>query len=95
MSLADWYSQLGTLFQQFNDYPLDITQNITIGNQGTFDEAQFTKALTESGVDQIVDQLPYGLETILDSSFKKGTEPSGGQWQRVALAGLFTEIPMS
>ena len=93
VSLSSWYEQLGTLFQQFNEYPLDIEHNITIGNHGRLDKIQLQKALSDSGVDEIVANLPYGLETVLDSSFKKGTEPSGGQWQRVALARAFYRNP--
>lgn len=93
LSLPSWYEQLGTLFQQFNEYPLDIEHNITIGNHGRLDKSQLNKALSDSGVDEIVKTLPYGLETVLDSSFKKGIEPSGGQWQRVALARAFYRNP--
>lgn len=93
LSLSDWYTQLGTLFQSFNAYPLNIKQNITVGIQGQLNKDQFNKALTQSGVDDIVKNLPYGTETVLDSSFKKGIEPSGGQWQRVALARAFYRNP--
>ncbi len=93
LSLPSWYEQLGTLFQQFNEYPLDIEHNITIGNHGRLDKAQLEQSLADSGVDEIVKALPFGLETVLDSSFKKGIEPSGGQWQRVALARAFYRNP--
>lgn len=89
LSLASWYRQLGTLFQQFNEYPLDVEHNITISGTGKKDTKKLKRALNDSGVDDIVAKLPFGLETVLDSSFKKGTEPSGGQWQRVALARAF------
>lgn len=91
--LPSWYEQLGTLFQQFNEYPLDIEHNITIGNYGQLDKKRLQKVLTDSGVNDIVKALPYGIETVLDSSFKKGVEPSGGQWQRVALARAFYRNP--
>ncbi|HEY8999588.1 MAG TPA: ABC transporter ATP-binding protein [Candidatus Saccharimonadales bacterium] len=89
LSLSSWYKQLGTLFQQFNEYPLDIEHNVTISGHGKKDEKKLKRALADSGVDDIAAKLPFGLETVLDSSFKKGTEPSGGQWQRVALARAF------
>ena len=88
-SLSSWYRQLGTLFQDFNGYPLDIQHNITISDNDRLDQNKLNRALRDSGVDSIVANLPFGLETVLDSSFKKGIEPSGGQWQRVALARAF------
>ena len=89
ISLDYWYKHLGTLFQEFNQYPLSIQENITISNGGRVDKNKLDRALGDSGVSDMVNKLPYGLETVLDSSFKKGTEPSGGQWQRVALARAF------
>lgn len=89
LALSSWYRQLGTLFQDFNSYPLDIQHNVTISDNNRLDPVKLKKALRDSGVDSIVESLPFGLETVLDSSFKKGTEPSGGQWQRVALARAF------
>ncbi len=87
--LSSWYKQLGTLFQQFNEYPLDVLHNITISKDNHLDNQQLEEALNSSGLKDTIDKLPYGLETVLDSSFKKGIEPSGGQWQRVALARAF------
>lgn len=89
LSLSNWYKQLGTLFQQFNEYPLDVLHNITISKDNQLNNKQLEEALKGSGLKETVDKLPYGLETVLDSSFKKGVEPSGGQWQRVALARAF------
>lgn len=89
ISLRSWYRQLGTLFQDFNTYPLDIKHNVIISDNNKLDDAKLKQSLEQSGVDSIVKNLPFGLETVLDSSFKKGTEPSGGQWQRVALARAF------
>ena len=89
LSLDDWYGHLGTLFQQFNEYPLDIQDNVTISGRGDFDEPKMRSAINDAGLDEVVAKLPYGLETVLDASFKKGSEPSGGQWQRVALARAF------
>lgn len=88
IDLDTWYSQLGTLFQDFNQYPFTIEENITIS--GETKKIDKLKSVTEeSGVDEIADKLPHGLDTILDSSFEKGVEPSGGQWQRVAIARAF------
>jgi ABC-type multidrug transport system fused ATPase/permease subunit len=41
------------------------------------------------GVDYLVKKYKYGWETVLESSFKNGIEPSGGQWQRIAISRAF------
>lgn len=90
IAIESWYAQLATLFQEFNQYPLSIGENIEIGRS---DEKPDPKMLAQAGkfgnVDQIIKDYEHGWDTVLDSSFKKGVEPSGGQWQRVALARAF------
>lgn len=90
IAVESWYAQLATLFQDFNQYPLTIAENIEIGRSNQkLDEAQLKKASVFGSVDEMVKNYKHGWETVLDSSFKKGVEPSGGQWQRVALARAF------
>lgn len=90
VAIESWYSQLATLFQDFNQYPLSIAENIEIGRSGEKPDATLLKKAAAFGnVDELVNSYEHGWETVLDSSFKKGVEPSGGQWQRVALARAF------
>jgi ATP-binding cassette subfamily B protein len=90
IAIESWYERVATLFQEFNQYPLPITENIAIGRStAPADQTQIEAAANQSGVTAFVEKYPYRWETVLDSSFEKGTEPSGGQWQRVALARAF------
>ncbi|MDQ3159285.1 MAG: ABC transporter ATP-binding protein/permease [bacterium] len=90
IKIDSWYSKLGTLFQEFNQYPFPIDENIWVGRSSNQpNKKQLEKAARFGGVDTMIKDLEYGWETVLDSSFKKGEEPSGGQWQRVALARAF------
>jgi ATP-binding cassette subfamily B protein len=43
-------------------------------------------ALAQAGLRETVDQLPDGLHTMLGPTWTGGTDLSGGQWQRVAIA---------
>lgn len=90
IAIETWYAQLATLFQDFNQYPLSIAENIEIGRSSKkADEKMLQKAASFGNVDELVKNYKHGWDTVLDSSFKKGVEPSGGQWQRVALARAF------
>jgi ATP-binding cassette subfamily B protein len=90
IAIDTWYEQLATLFQEFNAYPFPIDENIYIGRPQTKDDrSKLEKAAEFGGVDTLVKDYKYGWDTVLDASFKKGTEPSGGQWQRVALSRAF------
>ena len=90
IDIASWYTQIATLFQTFNQYPFTIGDNIKVGrSHQTPNEADFIEAVESAGLREMVDGYKHGFDTVLDSSFEKGTEPSGGQWQRVALARAF------
>jgi ATP-binding cassette subfamily B protein len=90
VAIDSWYTQLATLFQDFNHYPLPIDENIQIGRSDQKPNKKLRdEAARFSGVQEFVSHYKHGWQTVLDSSFKKGVEPSGGQWQRVALARAF------
>ena len=90
IAIDSWYERIATLFQEFNSYPLSVKENIEIGRS---DKKPDQKLLEESAkfadIDEMVQGYKYGWDTVLDASFKKGVEPSGGQWQRVAIARTF------
>ncbi len=90
ISIESWYAKLATLFQEFNEYPLTIDENIYIAEPDSKnDKSRLDHAANFGGVDKMISKLEHGWNTVLDSSFEKGIEPSGGQWQRVALARAF------
>ena len=90
LSLESWYNQIATLFQTFNQYPLSIKENIEIGRATEKpDPKLLDEAADFGGVSSLVKKYTHGWDTVLESSFKKGVEPSGGQWQRVALSRAF------
>lgn len=90
VAIESWYQHMATLFQDFNQYPLPVDENIAIGRSSKKqNKQQLREAAEYAGVDKLIEKYPHGWETVLDASFEKGTEPSGGQWQRIALARAF------
>ncbi len=90
LSIESWYDNIATLFQDFNHYPFPISENITIGRSKSKPDNELLVQSGEfGGVNKFVMKYKHGWDTVLDSSFKKGVEPSGGQWQRVALSRAF------
>ena len=59
-----------------------ILTNITLGTDG-YDEQRLQQAITATGLDTFITQLPDGLQTIVAEN---GKNISGGQRQRIALA---------
>ena len=82
--------RIGVIFQDFNQYQLKVRENVGLGSvDHREDDARITRAIDLGGATEVVAGLSGGLETQLGRWFKDGTELSGGQWQKVALARAF------
>jgi ATP-binding cassette subfamily B protein len=82
-----WQRRIGVVFQDFNHYPLSARDNVGFGSVEHLDDLAAISATAErAGVRDFVESLPGGWETVLSKEFTNGTELSGGQWQRIALA---------
>ncbi|MFS0614216.1 ABC transporter ATP-binding protein [Lederbergia ruris] len=74
------------IFQDYTHFQLPLNENISIGNMKFSDNQERIKEVAvRSGVAEFVDDLEKGYETMLGKAFG-GTELSGGQWQKIALA---------
>jgi ATP-binding cassette subfamily B protein len=93
--LAEWdldalRQRVGVVFQDFNRYQLTLRENIGFGSREHLqDEARLLRASDRGGAAEVVGKLGAGLDTQLGRWFKDGTELSGGQWQKIALARAF------
>jgi ABC-type multidrug transport system fused ATPase/permease subunit len=84
---AAWQRRLAAIFQDFVRYELPARDNVCFGAVDVpFDEARFQEALSRAGALGLLDDLPHGWDTVLSRQFTEGTDLSGGQWQRLALA---------
>jgi len=82
------------MFQDFARLPLTVEENITLGPQ-ELDTTRARSAITRSGLSSLVDRLSQNEHTILSREFVGGTDLSGGEWQRLALArALYNEAPI-
>ncbi|HEY1416243.1 MAG TPA: ABC transporter ATP-binding protein, partial [Myxococcaceae bacterium] len=82
--------RIGVIFQDFNQYQFRFRDNVGFGSvQHAEDVQRLERAVGRGGADEVLRTLPAGLETPLGRWFKEGTELSGGQWQKVALARAF------
>jgi ATP-binding cassette, subfamily B, bacterial len=84
-------NRIGVIFQDFVRYQLSLTENVAVGSIADADKpARITQALELGGAADIAATLAQGTETQLGRWFsREGTELSGGQWQRIALARAF------
>ncbi len=90
LDLDSWYAHVGVLFQDFSHYPFTASENIRLGKiQRPTDKTKIAESARRAGASDMIDDFPKQYQTILDNSFTDGVEPSGGQWQRIALARAF------
>ncbi|WP_091107288.1 ABC transporter ATP-binding protein [Micromonospora citrea] len=94
----DTGGQVAVMTQDWWKFPFTARQNIRIGRHDRSPErpgpSVHDAAQAAAAHDMIVD-LPFGYDTLLDREFKDGHDLSGGQWQRlVAARGLYRDAAL-
>ncbi|MGS0748131.1 ABC transporter ATP-binding protein [Halpernia sp. GG3] len=83
-------NRFGVIFQDFFKYEFTLRENIAVGNINEVENDEIINyAASKSLAEQVVSEMTDGLEQRLGRRFYKGTELSGGQWQKVALARAY------
>ncbi|WP_414544529.1 ABC transporter ATP-binding protein [Nostoc sp. CCY0012] len=78
------------LFQSPIPYYTSASENIALGDiSAPSNQAEIETSAKASGIHEKISQLPLGYNTMLGKLFPQGTDLSGGQWQRLALARAF------
>ncbi len=79
--------QFSVIFQDFMLYNLTAGENIRMGNIGEdSNENRITESAKNSGVHQLIENLPKGYDTLIGNLFEESRELSWGEWQKIALA---------
>ncbi len=82
----DLRRNMSAIFQDFLKLELTLRESIGFGDvSAKADMERIVRAASMSGADKLAAALPDGYETMLSKAFG-GTELSGGEWQKVALA---------
>lgn len=84
LSVEAWRGRVTAVFQDFIRFELSLRENVAPA--GAPDE-MIEAALADAGAAGLAD-----LSTVLSKSYAGGTDLSGGQWQRIALARTLCAI---
>ena len=81
---------VGVIFQDYVKYHLTASENIAVGR---IDDRNNTNRIKEAAqrslADKVIDKLPGGYQQMIGRWFKQGTNLSGGEWQKIALARAY------
>ncbi|MEU7043726.1 ABC transporter ATP-binding protein [Streptomyces varsoviensis] len=83
------WSRVGLVPQEYTRWPMDLRANIHLGQPRTEDDTLLMNVAKAAGADSVINKVPYGLDTLVAGSNWGGTDLSGGQWQRIAVARAF------
>ncbi len=83
---ASYMAQLAAVFQDYRLFAFTIEENISCRETGQ-DRNKVEKLAAQVGLSEKIKELPEGLRTLLGKAYdEEGTELSGGQQQKVAIA---------
>ncbi len=90
ISMHDWRRCLGILYQHFNKYNYTVKENIWFGDitQKPSQKA-IRKAAHDAAADTFIKTYKQDIDQMLGRTFDDGIEPSGGQWQKIAISRAF------
>ncbi|GAA2740621.1 hypothetical protein GCM10009868_03460 [Terrabacter aerolatus] len=92
---ADWQARVGAVFQDHATPHVLLRESVAMGDLDHAGRARVASALEQADATRLADDLPHGVDTQLGREFAGGTELSGGQWQRLAIArGMMRDTPL-
>ena len=83
--LNSWRERVTAVFQDFIRFELSLRENVC--PTGEAPDEVILRALDRAGMKDIAP-----LDTVLNKAYQDGTDLSGGQWQRIALARALCQV---
>lgn len=99
--LAEWDGEqlrrhIAVVRQDFHKWSLSVATNIAMGDiDGGENSQRIQAAAVRAAAHDMIEELGDGYATLLNKTFRRGEDLSGGQWQRVTAArGFYRDAPL-
>lgn len=95
-SKTSYYRIFSPVFQEVNLFAFPLAENVSMKSPENTDKALAKKSLKNAGLGEKLAELPEGVDTeILKVIYDDGTDLSGGEKQKLALArALYKDAPV-
>jgi len=89
-SFTEWNNCVGMIHQNYGIYEATTADNIAYGDWRRLlgNQEEIVRVARQANIHELIESMPNGYNTLLGRTFGEYT-PSGGQWQRIALARVF------
>jgi ABC-type multidrug transport system fused ATPase/permease subunit len=97
LSAASIADRVAMVLQHPVRWPRSARDNVRIGRHDRLDpdDEALERAARLARAEEVIARLPQGWQSLLSRHFRGGTDLSGGQWQRLAVArGLYRDAPI-
>lgn len=87
---------ISSVFQDFARYALTLRENIFLGDINKQDLHLLRQIIEDMKMSKYIQELPYGIDSVLGKMEKDSVDLSGGEWQKLAIARLlYSEAPIN
>lgn len=94
LNLKMYYKTVGILSQQFNQLHLQAWENVFVGDIARKPNmSQVIEASKQADAHEFISKYPKKYKTYMSREIENGIMPSGGQWQKIAIARVFYRNP--
>lgn len=87
IDMSSYNKFVSAVLQDFTKYMYSLRENVAFGDIDKYDDDKLIiNTLMEVGLKNKLNDLNLDINTLLSKEYKNGTELSGGEWQKIAIA---------